>query len=394
MIPVFNKVDYTRKCLETLLRHTRSVPFELLVVDNASSDETPEFLANVEGDIRVITNPQNLGFAKACNQGAAMAKGRYILFLNNDTELLPGWLEPLVKILAEDPEVGAVGSRLLYPDGLLQHAGVMVAENRLQQIPLYVTHRFHRLAADHPAANIRTDLQAVTGAAMLVRAEAFRAVDGFDEGYWNGYEDLDLCFKLHAEGWRIVYEPQSCLIHHESVSGPERFSKNRENDARLQQKWLGRLQPNHLVDPQGQVHRHPAAVRAAACTELPDSRDFNLLTLASDPTFPRTVTAYLETFSEAENVALHILSPHVEQVQAQVIELLEELGRDAEHIPDVSLIETVDHPLPLMGLLWAVDVVVASQPEVLVAAETVGLPALTALDIKLINNLRSHRIRS
>ena len=126
IIPVFNQSQYTKQCLEKLFANTDSDRFELIVVDNNSTDETPGLLLSFGNKVTVITNSVNMGFASACNQGARAASGRYILFLNNDTEVQPGWLEPLVETLESDSGIGAVGSQLLYPDGRLQHAGVVI----------------------------------------------------------------------------------------------------------------------------------------------------------------------------------------------------------------------------------------------------------------------------
>ena len=263
VIPVFNKVEYTRKCLEALSLNTPlEVTYEVIIVDNASTDGTAALLAQLEGDVHVIVNQQNLGFAKACNQGAEVANGQYLLFLNNDTEPLPGWLEPMIEVLEQDPQVGVVGSRLLYPDGTLQHAGVMVAEDRRHGLPLNCLHRFHRLPADHPPANLKEDVQVVTGAALMIRRTLFAEVGGFDERYWNGNEDVDLCFTLAQKGWRIVYQPESCLIHHESVSGEERWSKLNENIRLLLQRWTGKVVPDVLINSDGHQVPHPARLGA------------------------------------------------------------------------------------------------------------------------------------
>lgn len=257
IIPVFNKVEYTERCLEALIANTAGHAYEVVIVDNASTDGTKELLASLEGDVRVISNAQNLGFAKACNQGAALATGKYLLFLNNDTEACSGWLSPLLDVLETEPDVAAVGSKLLFPDGSLQHAGVEVLENQANQLPLDFRHRYYRLPSDHPDANLQAEVQVVTGAAMLVRRERFFEVGGFDEGFWNGNEDVDLCLKLREKGYRIVYEPKSCLIHHESVSGPERWSKVNENISRLLERWVGKVIPEFLLTPGGEVVPHP-----------------------------------------------------------------------------------------------------------------------------------------
>ena len=278
VIPLYNKVEYTQKCLEALIANTPSeIDYEVILVDNASSDGTSAFLAQLEGNVHILVNSQNLGFAKACNQGAAIAKGRYILFLNNDTEPKPGWLEPLLCVLNDDAGVGAVGARLLYPDGTLQHAGVTVTEDLQHGLSLNCLHRFHRLPADFPEANVRTDVQVVTGAALMIRRALFHEVGGFDEGYWNGNEDVDLCFTLGQRGWRIVYEPQSCLVHHESVSGPERWRKVNENIQRLLQRWSGRIVPDELIDADGAVRPHPSRPAPGDASGVPERVSIVLL---------------------------------------------------------------------------------------------------------------------
>ncbi len=124
IIPVFNKLELTRQCLTTLASITTMPEYEVIVVDNASSDGTAEFLAELGGDVQVISNPENYGFAVACNQGANAARGEFLLFLNNDTIPTDGWLNALVDEVERHPDVAVVGSKLLYEDGTIQHAGV------------------------------------------------------------------------------------------------------------------------------------------------------------------------------------------------------------------------------------------------------------------------------
>jgi GT2 family glycosyltransferase/predicted SAM-dependent methyltransferase len=270
IMPLFNNVAYTAKSVVTLVENTNFSDYELILVDNGSTDATDELLATLEGDVTIIRNSENLGFAKASNQGAAAAKSDYLLFLNNDTELLPGWLPPLIRILDTQPDVGAVGAKLLYPDGTVQHAGMVIAEDLRQNLPLIPLHVFVGCVADHPQVNVPSFGQVVTGACMLVRRSAFEAVGGFDEGYWNGFEDMDLCFKLGKAGWRVAYEPASCLIHHGSVSGPERFAKETQNRLRLEERWLGQIVPDILIRDSGQAEIHPLHVDATVPSSSPD----------------------------------------------------------------------------------------------------------------------------
>src|SRR5436190_22220932 len=142
IIPLFNKADLTRACLAALIGATPADLYEVVVVDNGSTDDTAALLDQLDGDVTIIRNPQNLGFARACNQGALAARGEYLVFLNNDTEPEPGWLEPLIGTADANPRVGAVGSKLLYPDGRLQHAGVWIVDNQVHGI-LEGRHRWH-----------------------------------------------------------------------------------------------------------------------------------------------------------------------------------------------------------------------------------------------------------
>ena len=231
IIPVWNKVEFTRQCLTALGPATEDVSFELIVVDNGSTDGTKEFLASLGGDVRIITNQANLGFAKACNQGAAAAHGRYLVFLNNDTIPVTGWLDPLVQEVTDHPDTAVVGSKLLYPDRTVQHAGIGIS--RMTGLPYHVYKGFDDAQS---AVNRRRELNAVTGACMLVRREAFRDCGGFDEGYVNGFEDADLCLKIRERHGVIVYQPKSVLIHLESqTEGRDRHTN--ANGQRFLQRW-------------------------------------------------------------------------------------------------------------------------------------------------------------
>ena len=277
VIPLWNKAEYTRACLRRLAAGTPAGLYEVVLVDNGSTDATGELLAGLSGDVRILRNDRNLGFARACNQGAAVATGRYLVFLNNDTEPHPGWLEPLVEILDGEPDVGVVGSKLLFPNGLVQHAGVwLVADEEGREI--HGSHRLSGAVADDPVAEERSDVQVVTGACLAIRREVFESLGGFDEGYWNGNEDVDLCLKVREAGYRVVYEPRSTLTHHESVSGPERFSRCGDNIRRLTERWRDRvvldaIGENGLYRTAGRLRVSRAGTAAAAgVDEAPDRR--------------------------------------------------------------------------------------------------------------------------
>lgn len=237
IIPTYNKWEYTARCLTKLTENTRGFPVEVIIVDNASTDGTRDSLRQLSEVCTVILNDTNLGFAKACNQGARAARGKYLVFLNNDTEPQPGWLEAMVKVVESDSSVAIVGSKLLFPDGTIQHGGVAFVYAAPAPIsPVHLDYR--RPAAE--AGNDCRELKAVTAACMLIRPEAFGEAGGFDEQYVNGYEDVDLCLKVWSSGRRIIYTPESVLVHHESVSDG-RFLKASENIELLHRRWMGRF---------------------------------------------------------------------------------------------------------------------------------------------------------
>lgn len=257
VIPLYNQVEYTTKCLESLAEHTEDGVFEVILVDNGSTDATPGLLGCLEGNVKIIRNETNLGFATACNQGAALAGTDRVLFLNNDIEAKPGWLEPLVELLDADPSVGVVGSRLLFPDGKIQHAGVALLARTEGALPLGAFHVHYGEEGDYPEASEPMSFQVVTGACLLVRRALFEEIGGFDPYYWNGCEDVDFCLKVGAKGWKVIYEPLSELVHHESMSGPERFSRTKSNEDLLASRWFGKAEPDLIEQADGERRMAP-----------------------------------------------------------------------------------------------------------------------------------------
>ena len=257
IIPVFNKLDFTKGCIEAIYENTHVADFEIIVVDNASTDGSAEYLAELrhkKDNVIVVSNKENAGFAGANNQAAKIANSKYLVFLNNDTEVQPDWLKAMLNIVENDNEVGIVGSKLLYPDNTIQHAGVWILDHRPSGDPLLAMNAYVNQAQDFAPANQSMTYQAVTAACMLVSKDRFLQLGGFDEGFWNGYEDVDLCFRFAEQGLKIVYQPQSVVIHHESKSGQERFSKVKENIERLHHKWLGKVEADYVVDGENNVH--------------------------------------------------------------------------------------------------------------------------------------------
>jgi len=231
IIPVFNKLELTQQCLMHLAEVTTGISYEVVIVDNYSTDGTCEFLETLGGDVQIIRNDTNLGFAKGCNQGARAARGRHLVFLNNDTIPKSGWLDPLIEEVTSHADVAVVGSKLLYQDNTIQHAGVVIS--RRYRTPY---HLFCGVPENSPAVNTRREFQAVTAACMLVRKAIFEEVGGFDEGFVNGFEDVDLCLKIRQLGKKVIYQPQSCLYHLESQT-PGRKTHDEANAHRLLARW-------------------------------------------------------------------------------------------------------------------------------------------------------------
>ncbi|GAC1657623.1 MAG: hypothetical protein NVS9B1_15850 [Candidatus Dormibacteraceae bacterium] len=247
VVPVFNQAAYTTICLASLAAADLGRS-EVIVVDNGSTDGTPELLGRwvAEGPRRrVIKMPENTGFAGGCNAGARAAAYDLIVFLNNDTFVLAAWLSELLKPFGE-PAVMITGSRLLYPNGRIQHAGLAFNEAGPHHI-------FAGLPADDRAVNEQRDWQAVTGAAMAIRASEFNRLGGFDEGYRNSFEDVDLCLRVRADGGRVVYVPKSVAYHFESVTEGRLGPTDDRNYRRFIERWQGRFESD--LEPQVEAAR-------------------------------------------------------------------------------------------------------------------------------------------
>jgi len=241
IIPVCNKLSYTRACLDALRHEARLDPtYELIVVDDGSTDGTPAHLRSLTG-VQVVRNHVPSGFAPACNHGAAQARGEFLVFLNNDTVPQPGWLSALLEPARTDSSIGIVGSRLLYPDGSVQHAGVVFA--RSAYYPIIPLHIYKGARADVPHVNRTRDFMAVTGACMLVNRELFRDLGGFDEAYKNEFEDVDFCLRARERDFRVVYSPKSVVIHHEMQT--RGYPRNDANLVLLNRRWGTRISPDY-----------------------------------------------------------------------------------------------------------------------------------------------------
>lgn len=213
IVPVHNKLIYTLTCLYTLLAQPIRAHLEIIIADDVSTDGTRAAFENMGGVVRYSRNQQNLGFIKNCNAAAKIARGDVVVLLNNDTFVLPNWLDELFDTLRGNPSIGLVGSKLINADGTLQEAGGIIWSDGAGW-------NFGRNEdACAPEFNYVKDVDYISGASIAVPRSLWEKLGGFDEIYAPAYyDDSDLAFRIRAANFRTVYQPFSALVHHEGVS--------------------------------------------------------------------------------------------------------------------------------------------------------------------------------
>ena len=238
IIPIFNKREFTLQMLSYLFANTHYPICEVIIIDNNSTDNSEvvikEFFKsskphNIAGVY--VRNTENKGYSMANNQGARLARGTYLCFLNNDTLPLENWLIELLKCHKHN-KAGVTGAKLIIPGaGTIQHAGIKFDQFK------YPFHRYFGVDRDVKAVNEDKEYPAVTGACMLVNKKEFLDMGGFDEKYWLGWEDIDLCNRYRENGKTIWYACKSELYHYESMS-EGRYSKETDNWYYYSKKWV------------------------------------------------------------------------------------------------------------------------------------------------------------
>ncbi len=253
LILCYNKIEYTIKCLTTLFKNTSYPNFEVIVVDNASSDDMPGYLESFGDKIKFIHSEANSGFVGGNNLASQYAKGEFLVFLNNDTEVQPSWLEHLVTTFNYHPNAGAVGSMLIYPDGKLQEAGGVIFQDGAgwnygrNQEPIDSRFGFVR------------EVDYCSGAALMVRRSLFMKLNGFDERFTPAYyEDTDMCFGIRKLGYKVYYNPFSKVIHHEGATAGTDLNwglKDQNiNAEKFKTKWKEELKLQYPNSPEMVYH--------------------------------------------------------------------------------------------------------------------------------------------
>jgi len=335
IIPVYGKVDYTLRCLASIAAYAPKAAYEVIVVDDCSPDNSAELLAQV-GGLHLVRNAKNQGFIRSCNLGAKAAKGEYLLFLNNDTQVTAGWLDELVRTFDEFPGTGLAGSKLVYPDGRLQEAGGII----WQDGSAWNFGRFQDPSL--PVYNYAREVDYCSGASIMVPKVLFEELGGFDEHYLPAYcEDSDLALKIRDKGYRVIYQPLSTVIHFEGItSGTDTTEGIKayqvENSKKLFERWQGRLQahqaPGVNVDKAKDRRASQRVLVIDHCTPTPNQDAgsvtvFNLLLLLREMGFqvtfiPEDNFLYMPEYTTSlQRAGIEVLyAPYVTNVEQHLTE--------------------------------------------------------------------------
>lgn len=244
IVPVYNNWEYTYNCLYSIKNNVKGIKYEVVIADDNSIDETKHILRYIKNVVLVRNNSQ-LGFLKNCNKSSNYCKGKYIVFLNNDTYVQPNWLESFVSTMEKNKKIGLVGSKFVYPSGILQEAGGIVFKNGNGW-------NYGRMDdPSKPEYNYLKEVDYISGASIMINRELWQKLKGFDERFSPGYyDDSDLAFRVRKNGYKVIYQPQSVVVHFEGISHGTDIEKGIKsyqvkNRSKFVLKWKSELQDNN-----------------------------------------------------------------------------------------------------------------------------------------------------
>lgn len=247
IIPTFNQPYVLKECLDAIKKNTFYKNYEVILVDNNSFEQKSLDVMARSGH-RVLKYSYKFNFSKINNFAARYAKGEYLLFLNNDTIPQKNWLVPMLNECQKD-DVGIVGSKLLYSDKTIQHAGIEFNADQLK-----FDHLYRHYPCNHSQANKKSEVLAVTGACFMIKRDVFEQVGGFDEEYWLESQDVDLCYKVRQLGLKVIYTPFSVLYHPEKTTrGQETPDISWHDTLRIRKKWLNDF---FVMEPSAPLRHH------------------------------------------------------------------------------------------------------------------------------------------
>ncbi len=260
IIPAYNNWAFTRNCLISIHQFTQDIPYEIIVGDNVSTDETVD-IEKYFSNITYLRNKENMGYILNINNAASHARGEFILTLNNDTTVTANWLSSMVDIFRKDPRAGLVGSKLVYPDGSLQEAGGIIWRD---------ASAWNYGKGGDPQApeyNYVKEVDYISGASNLVRRDLWLQLKGLDERYVPAYfDDSDLAMSIRHLGYKVIYQPLSVVVHYEGLthgtntsSGTKRYQQL--NHEKFVAKWKTVLEEDHLENGKDVFHARDKSTR-------------------------------------------------------------------------------------------------------------------------------------